>query len=585
METQKDLNEKIRGVFTIGKIFTFRAIRTKLILTFVVIILVLEGACLYPLLSYKGPIEKYDNALDYVTKLSETKKVYDNMMYYLYRATNTFKIVDFSDNKLRDDTNSDLDKISNIISLLESKVTDDKTKSTLQSLKNMFIKYSQNCKDTVSKDESVPYEKRVEFYKSAKSLSEFMTAQIFEVTSAEMDYGKTLRSQLKSTTSRIVMITIVINLLVLVLSILAAFLIANGISKSINSITKVAGKIAKGDLTNPEVIIKSKDELNFLSNSFNQMVNNLKEMIKMVRSSSDRVLTTSEQLGISTNQSSSACEQIAASMQNVSTGATSQAEFSVEAANAIEKMYSISERIENKSSEVKCSSVKAYEISANGTKAIEDVINQIDLIYKTMQNSALESEELQRKSKEINKIVGVIKSITDQTNLLSLNASIEAARAGEHGKGFAVVADEIRKLADQTSDAAGKIAIIVKNIQEQSNKMSDSMRNGIAEINKGISITGKAEESFSNINYSISEVNNRILDIDNEIHGIREEIMKVKDFSKNIVNISSQSAENSEHVAASVEELTASMQEMQNTAQSLNYMANELKAMVDKFKM
>lgn len=568
-----------------GSFLKLNTIKAKLVVSFVIIILILEAVCIYPLISYKQPIQKYDDALDYVAKLGDIKTISDNMVFYLYRATNTFKIVDFSDNTLRNETYEDLANIQGIFEALENKQTDEKTKSALQGLKNMYIKYSQNCKDVVSEDESVPYQERVTFYKNAKSMSEFMLTQILVVTAAEMNYSKTLRAQLQKTTNQIILITILINLVILILSILAAFIIANGISRAVKSLSQLASNVAKGDLTNSTVPINTKDELSHLSCSFSEMVMNIREMIGIIQTNSDRVLDTALLMSTSADQSSLACEQIAASMQIVAGGASRQAQNSINASSSIEKIYLISKKIADKSDEVRLSSERAFNTAETGNKSIADVVRQIDFIYKTMKNSAYEAEELQKKSKEISKIVDVIKSITEQTNLLSLNASIEAARAGENGRGFAVVAGEIRKLADQTTNAAGKITAIVMEIQQQSNKMSESMKTGMGEINRGINITNEAGDLFSEINGCIFEVNNRVEDIDGEIRDLREQTSKIKEFSTDIVDISSQSAENSQEVAASVEELSASMTEMQNISNKLTEMANDLKTLVDRFVM
>lgn len=563
----------------------FKTIKGQLIATFAVIIFIIEFACLYPLISYQEPLEKYDNALDNVTNLSEIKKVCDTMMYYLYQSTKSMKIVDFEDNKLREDTKVDIDKISKTLGYVDKKIVDKKSRSALDGLINLVAKYNQNCSNAVLADKSIPYEKRVEFYKNAKQMSEYITGQIFEVTAAEMDYSRILREQVKKTTARIIVCTIILNLALLALSILGSYLIASRISKSIGLIAKGAGKVAKGDLTQSEIIIKTNDELSYLANSFNEMIANLKEMISMVRASSDSVLYTAERLSNSAIQSSSACEQIASSMQDVATGAKNQLDISMESSSALEKMYLISQKIAKKSTEARSTSKNAHEAAEYGNQSVKDVVDQMNFINETVKDTFVISEELSRKSADIGKIVDVIKTITNQTNLLSLNASIEAARAGEHGRGFAVVADEIRKLAVQTSDAASQITNIVKNIQQQTNKMSDSMRTGIGEINKGISITGKAGESFSKIKNSISEVNNRVSDIDDEIAGINCEIGKIRSYGKNTLNISKISADNSEQVAASVEELTASMQEVLSTSTVLNQMANDLKGLVDKFTM
>ena len=556
------------------------SIRVKILVTFVLAILVMGCISFYPLISYNAPIQKYDSVLENITlanniiKLSTEIKELDRKI-----------IIDLKNEDLKKEYESKTADFLASMKKLEGGVISKAAINSFSGLNNMADTFMENSTKAVDPDPAITIKHRLEFIEELKKIDTFIGNNFKQLISDEIDFSKTVREDLKKTTGTILTVTIIILLTVLAACTALGYIIARKISDPLNIISRLADSVASGDLTIKEVSINSKDELSVLGASFNKMVSNLKEMISKVSESSSQVLQVSDQLYQSATQSSSASEHIAESIQGVADGANHQADLSEESATTIDGMYNIVKVISAKSTVAKESSDEAQKVTTEGNQSINKVISQINSINTTITESSHISEELFNKSKEIGQILDVITSISEQTNLLALNAAIEAARAGDQGRGFAVVAEEVRKLAEQSSKAASRITIIIKDIQSETGRMSGSMKRSISEIEAGINVTNNAGEAFGKINETIYRVNEQINDIYAEIQKMNSSIMDIKKSSDNIVDITKSSAHSSQEVASSVEELSASMQEVLSTSNILNNMASGLQELVTRFRL
>jgi methyl-accepting chemotaxis protein len=183
----------------------------------------------------------------------------------------------------------------------------------------------------------------------------------------------------------------------------------------------------------------------------------------------------------------------------------------------------------------------------------------------------LNIRKLGEATQEIGEIASVIDDISDQTNLLALNAAIEAARAGEHGRGFAVVADEVRKLAERTTGATKQIADMIKDIQKQTKEAVIAMEQGNKEVVSGIELTDKAGDALNRIQSSSQEVSDLITQI---AAASEEQSATTEEISKNVVGISQATAESARQI-----------EQVANTSSDLAQATEILAELILKFKI
>lgn len=220
-----------------------------------------------------------------------------------------------------------------------------------------------------------------------------------------------------------------------------------------------------------------------------------------------------------------------------------------------------------------------------GKQYMEDTSQQMAKIDGIVQDAVKKMAILDNQTQEINHLVVIIQKIADQTNLLALNAAIEAARAGEHGRGFAVVADEVRKLAEQVAVSIADITGFVEKIQVESNRVSDSLQSGYAEVEEGTSQIAKTGQTFNQINTSVTTMVEDIKGISDNLESIKVNSEIMNGSIEEIASVSEESAAGVEQTSAASQQITSSMEEVAGSSEQLSNLAENLADMVGRFKL
>lgn len=378
--------------------------------------------------------------------------------------------------------------------------------------------------------------------------------------------------------------SISIIVIALLLGGILVLLLVRSFSKPIKLLVEASERISQKDLS-VGVELNTNDEFEVLAKAFNQMRENLNDIISRVHLESTNLASASEQLSASTDQNTLATEQISTSIQEVAIKSGHQSESIEDSEKMTIEMAESVYQIVTSSNEVSATATNTMSAVNEGNKALETTVNQMKYIKENTHELAHNIEGLGHLSNQISNIVDVITAISDQTNLLALNAAIEAARAGEHGKGFAVVADEVRKLAEESAQSAVQIKELIEQIHSVTGNTVKSMETATNEVDKGIVIANNAGESFMTITGYVDTISEQVKRVNSEIEAISTSTEQFIQTFKDVASIGVIISSETQNVSASTEEQLASMEEISHSAASLTEIAEELQELVGQFKL
>jgi methyl-accepting chemotaxis protein len=319
----------------------------------------------------------------------------------------------------------------------------------------------------------------------ARALSDALTAALDAMNSSfekQRIAGRQRQVNYDDWTKRL---TLMLALGALVLGGVIANLTAYSIVRAIRRMLVIIDLVAANNLAADDMEVNSMDEMGHAAEGLNKMKNGLRDVILSIASTAEEVSGSSRDISTTASHSAASAEnqkqqveQIAATLEEMAATVLEVSQHAVTAARSAES---------------------AAESARNGGSIVEDVLERMHAIARSVGESAAKIEQLSARSDEIGRIVGVIDEIATQTNLLALNAAIEAARAGEQGRGFAVVAGEVRRLAERTTAATREIAVVIENVQLTTTEAVRQMRGGTAMVEGGVEVAGKAGESMQKI--------------------------------------------------------------------------------------
>lgn len=380
-------------------------------------------------------------------------------------------------------------------------------------------------------------------------------------------------------------INIVTILIVLLVIGIISGVIRRTIIQPLKKVTAQVQQISGGDLTAEDTVIRNEDEVGLLAKTVNETNRTLREMVSRIREVSRIISEQGDELMHSIAETKEGSSQIAMTMEELATASGSQAEAAVDASKAVEALNTLIENFAGRGTDLSHHSEQVRQKGEKGQALMESSVAQMNEIAEAVSQSMETVEELNQKNEGIFQLVGSIRSISEQTHLLAINAAIEAARAGDSGRGFAVVAQEVRKLSEDVQRTVAEITEITQGIQHDSRAMVDQLRGGVAKTAEGSRQIVETGEALAEINGSVGAMSVTIDDMGQDLQQMTAASETMNEFSQHISALSQQAAAGVEETSASAHQQLTSTAAVADGIGQLKLQLEELKESVTRFRV
>ena len=361
-------------------------------------------------------------------------------------------------------------------------------------------------------------------------------------------------AELDATAQKMLIMTVIVALVFIFMG----FLLANSITKPIKLLSERFTDLGKGDGDlSQRIEVKGNDEIAQLSAGFNGF-------IEKIHLSMKEVCETSQALQV-------AAESVSSKAHITHDNSQEQRDQTIQVVAAINQMGMTISEIASNAATAAETATHASDNTEVGREVVNKAKDAISRLAQDIESTGQVIEQLASTTQDIGSILGVIRDISEQTNLLALNAAIEAARAGEQGRGFAVVADEVRNLASRTADSTEEIQKMINQLQSDAKDAVTAMSAGKIITMEGVTASDEAVEVLGGIS-------DRILDITDR----NTQVATATEEQSTVVHTINQ---NIEEINAINEVTTGTAEQLADASQELRSLSSRLDKMVGSFKL
>lgn len=397
-------------------------------------------------------------------------------------------------------------------------------------------------------------------------------------------YAVIIQKEFESKINQIGWVIKLLPVIIVVFGVVFTVFISTSISGPLDKILHAMNQVEKGILET-KIELNSSDEFGMVAESFNRMITGIKLIIEKVISTSHDLASSSQELSSASVESAATLLDISKNVNEINTSASEVSDNLEKTSQFVEKFAESAQKVASLAESAVQAAVVTSEAAAAGGKTVKKSVEMIGKIKESVDIATNVISELSAASIQISEIVNTITTIASQTNLLALNAAIEAARAGEQGKGFTVVAEEVRKLAEESAEAAEAIGTRIENILTKTQNAVDSMHMGRTRVDEGIKIIREVSLGLDNIIANINNMNNKIKEISKISAEQSHNSLIMSRTIEDIAKLTKKTSERTSIVATAVEQQTATVSQISNSTEDLASLADELQSLVSRFSV
>ncbi|MCD1259030.1 methyl-accepting chemotaxis protein [Paenibacillus athensensis] len=526
--------------------------------------------------------EMYDNRVQPVKWLNEARALSWQAQANLYAATLTQDAA--GQKKLEADVNQAKAKFAEAIASYGATELDPYEVERLDKLRAMDAAYQDEISQIMDAAKAGNIAKSQQLMLAHTDKVNQLNGLLTELSDYNAKVGDDLKLAVDRDNTNAHEFIIAMLIAALLLGSLIGYWINRLVTKPLKEIQQAMSRAEQGDLT-VSGSYRSRDELGRLTLSFNTMIAGLRDVLAQVQGTAQQVAASSEELTQNAEETGRGSEHISVTIQELATGSENQVRAVMESSEAIQLVSGTVTSIADSAQTAARHAASTAQRAESGGQGVARAIRQMDALQGSVSELKGVVNTLGDRSREIGDIVQLISGIAAQTNLLALNAAIEAARAGSEGRGFAVVASEVRKLADQTTQAAGQIAGLIAQVREETASAVQSMEVSSGTVNESVEVITTLGATFEGIRTASEQTSTLISEVSASVQQAAVGAMSVVASIESIAAVAEQSAAGAQTVTAATEQQLASMEEVTAASNNLAHMAQELQEAVNRFKL
>ncbi|TBL69369.1 methyl-accepting chemotaxis protein [Paenibacillus thalictri] len=474
--------------------------------------------------------------------------------------------------------------INEAVGLYEKQAADAEELKLFQQYKDALPGYRDSVGKIIELAAAGKEAAAYDMFNQASVIGNQINASLADLAAYNEQVADRLHQKTESESSTAQIIALVSTLASIALFIAIGMLISRVITGPLVALQALMNEAEAGNLS-VSGDYPYQDEVGRLTGSFNKMLQGLRGLVLQVADHAMTISASAQQLLASTEQGTRASEQIAASSEHLAQELDKQMSSLEQAAGAVLDIRQNIDSIGRNSGKVYESVVQAASASKEGATTVSAVSEQMKSIYGAVQDMDSLVDMLGRNTSEITKFIDIIREISTQTNLLSLNAAIEAARAGEAGQGFTVVADEVRKLADQSAASSVEIGKLIAALQGEMKRIGSTMQKGLYEAEQGLQKTVETQVAFEHIDTAVDHVYSGVAGVKGTIDHLISGSERIAAAMEVVSHVAKEGMAVSEQGSASSQEQFSSMEEIRHSAESLAKLSEELQESLHSFKL